>query len=73
MTKNGELLQKIAKVSVNPKQQLIAFKDRGATCSRSKMPKMVILKKPKACGQTMLPDRSVLIVQKLVENANIEK
>ena len=29
--------------------------------------------KPKACGQTVLPDRSVLIGQKLVENAKIEK
>ena len=26
-----------------------------------------------ACGQTVLPDRSVLIEQKLVENAKIEK
>ena len=29
--------------------------------------------KPEACGQTVLPDRSVLIVQKLVENAKIKK
>ena len=29
--------------------------------------------KPKACGQTELPDRSVFIGQKLVENAKIEK
>ena len=29
--------------------------------------------KPVACGQTVLPDRSVLIGQKLVENAKIEK
>ena len=29
--------------------------------------------KPKACGQTVLPDRSVLKGQKLVENAKIEK
>ena len=29
--------------------------------------------KPKACGQTELPDRSVLIGQTLVENAKIEK
>ena len=37
---------------------------------------MVILAsfwKPEACGQTELPDRSVLIGQKLVENAKIEK
>ena len=26
-----------------------------------------------ACGQTVLPDRSVLIGQKLVENARIKK
>ena len=31
------------------------------------------LKKPKACGQTELPDKSVLIGQKLVENAKIQK
>ena len=29
--------------------------------------------KPEACGQTVLPDRSVLIEQKLVENAKIQK
>ena len=28
--------------------------------------------KPEACGQTVLPDRSVLIGQKLVENAKIK-
>ena len=26
-------------------------------------------RKPEACGQTILPDRSLLIVQKLMENA----
>ena len=29
--------------------------------------------KTEACGQTVLPDRSILIRQKLVENAEIEK
>ena len=29
--------------------------------------------KPKVCGQKELPDRSVLIGQKLVENAKIKK
>ena len=29
--------------------------------------------KPEACGQTVLPDRSVLIGQKLVEKAKIQK
>ena len=29
-------------------------------------------RKPEACGQTVLPDRSVLIGQKLVENAKIQ-
>ena len=29
--------------------------------------------KPEACGQTVLPDRSILIGQKLVENARIQK
>ena len=29
--------------------------------------------KPEACGQTVLPDRSVLIGQKWVENAKIQK
>ena len=29
--------------------------------------------KPEACGQTVLPDRSVLIRQKFVENAKIKK
>ena len=28
--------------------------------------------KPEACDQTVLPDRSVLIEQKLVENAKIQ-
>ena len=42
----------------------------------SKMPKMVYFGeylKQKACGQTVLPDRPILIEQKLVENAKIEK
>ena len=30
-------------------------------------------RKPEACGQTVLPDRSLSIEQKLVENAKIEK
>ena len=30
-----------------------------------------VFKKPEACGQTVLPDRSILIGQKLVENAKI--
>ena len=30
-------------------------------------------RKPEACGQTVLPDRSLLIGKKLVENAKIEK
>ena len=29
--------------------------------------------KPEACGQPVLPDRSVLIGKKLVENAEIHK
>ena len=29
--------------------------------------------KPEACGQTVLPDRSVLLGQRLVKNAKIEK
>ena len=29
--------------------------------------------KTEACGQTVLPDRSILIGQKLVKNAKIEK
>ena len=29
--------------------------------------------KPEACGQTELPDKSILIGQKMVENAKIEK
>ena len=29
--------------------------------------------KPEACGQTMLPDRSILIGQKLMEIAKIEE
>ena len=31
-----------------------------------------VFDKPKACGQTVLPDRSVLIGQKLVESAQIQ-
>ena len=31
-----------------------------------------VFRKPEACGQTVLPDRSVLIGQKLVENAKIQ-
>ena len=41
-----------------------------------KMPKLVKLAsfwKTKVCGQTMLPDRSVLMNQELLENAKIHK
>ena len=31
-----------------------------------------VFENPKACGQTVLPDRTVLIGQKLVENAKVE-
>ena len=44
--------------------------------SSSKMPKMANLAsfwKSKACGHTVLPDRSILISQILVENAKVEK
>ena len=34
---------------------------------------MVHLLKPEDCGQIVLPDMSVLIRQKLVENAKIEQ
>ena len=37
-----------------------------------KCPILVSFWKPEACGQTVLPDRSVLIRQKLVENAKIQ-
>ena len=32
-----------------------------------------VFEKPEACCQTVLPDRSILIGQNLVENAKIEK
>ena len=35
-------------------------------------PFLRVFEKPEACGQTVLPDRSVLIGQKLVENAKIQ-
>ena len=41
-----------------------------------KMPKLLNLSsfgKREACGQTVLPDRSILIGQKLVKNVKIEK
>ena len=34
---------------------------------------MASFRKPEACGQTVLPDRTILIGQKLVENAEIQK
>ena len=39
------------------------------------MPKSILASfwKPEACGQTVLPDRSILKGQKLVENAKIQK
>ncbi len=38
-----------------------------------KWPNLASFWKLEACGQTVLPDRSVLIGQKLVENAKIQK
>ena len=32
-----------------------------------------VFEKPRACGQTVLPDRSVIIGQKLAENTKIQK
>ena len=32
-----------------------------------------VFRKPEACGQTVLPDRSILVGQKLVKNAKIER
>ena len=37
-----------------------------------KLPILASFWTPKACGQTVLPDRSVLIGQKLAENAKIQ-
>ena len=34
---------------------------------------MAIFWKPEACGQTVLPERSILIGHKLMENAQIKK
>ena len=45
--------------------------------SKLKMPEMIhfgeFFWKPEACGQPLLPDRSILIGQKLMENAKIQK
>ena len=38
-----------------------------------KMGKLAGFWKSEACGQTVLPDRSVLIGQKMVENAKIKQ
>ena len=40
------------------------------------MPKSSVLAtfwKPQACGQTVLPDRALIIRQKMVKNAKIQK
>ena len=37
------------------------------------MVNLVSLWKPEVCGQTVLPDRSILIEQKLVENVKIKR
>ena len=39
------------------------------------MPKManLAIKKTEVCSQTVLPDRLILMTQKLLENAKIEK
>ena len=39
----------------------------------AKMVNLASFWKTEACGQTVLPDKSVLIEQKLVENAKIKK
>ena len=36
-------------------------------------PFLAIFRKPESCGQTVLPDGSILIGQKLVENVKIQK
>ena len=42
-------------------------------CEMTKWSNLGSFWKPKACGQTELPDRSISIGQKLVENAKIQK
>ena len=39
----------------------------------AKMVNLASFWKPVACGQTVLPDMSILVGQKLMENAEIEK
>ena len=50
----------------NPRKSLIQYCEQSEQKSLLKMPKI------EACGQTVLPDRSILIRQKLVENTKIQ-
>ena len=47
-----------------PEKGLIQYCERSEQKSLLKMPKI------EACGQTVLPDRSILIRQKLADSAN---
>ena len=67
----------------NHRKSIIQHCERSELCLHfewtkvnKKCPKLSILAsfcKSEACGQTVLPDRSILIGQKLVENAKIKK
>ena len=45
----------------------------GVTKVNQKCSNLASFRKVEACGQTVLPDRSVLIGQKLAENAKVQK
>ena len=75
--KNSRSVQKVVQknrstVFENHRKSLIQHCERSELLSL-KTPKAASLFKPEACGQTVLPDRSILIRQKLLENAKNKK
>ena len=77
-----KVMKELHSVWKSPKKSHSTLRAKRATFtfwvdkSSLKMPKMANLAsfwKSKACGHTVLPDRSILISQILVENAKVEK
>ena len=61
------------KVSINIASYVYILSGQKFIKNTKKWSNLTSFRKPKACGQTVLPERSVLIGQKLMKNAKIQK
>ena len=72
-SKSGNFVQKKVLFNIASEASSVYILSGQKLIKMSKRSILASFWKPEACGQTVLPDRSVLIGQKLMENAKIEK